>query len=260
MDSDQKLQSYLKKADIEPAATKIYIELTKSGPSSALQLAKKSSISRTQVYRYLEALQNRGLVSAEQLSYGTLFRTLPLENLEGLIIDREAQTTSLRAELGDMATLLQHLAGSRGPQASVQHYYGLAGIKQANWNLTKAKDEFRIFEAAHISNHLDKTFARRLRERFIECKLETFDLTNATHITAAEIEPYAPSRTHYHHIDPQVLTINFEVYIYNDIVTLLDYSQENMQAIEIHHPTLHTMMRQLFDAMWNLGEDLEIER
>jgi hypothetical protein len=30
-------------------------------------------------------------------------------------------------------------------------------------------------------------------------------------------------------------------------------------AIEIHHPSLHAMMRQLFDAMWNLGTPLVIE-
>ncbi len=77
-------------------------------------------------------------------------------------------------------------------------------------------------------------------------------------VKAADIEPFAPARTHYRHIDPQVLTINFELYLYNDTVTLLDYHKDTMQAIEIHHPTLHTMMTQLFEAMWNLGEPLEI--
>jgi hypothetical protein len=28
--------------------------------------------------------------------------------------------------------------------------------------------------------------------------------------------------------------------------------------MEIHHPTLHTMMRQLFEAMWNMATPLEI--
>ena len=253
------LQAYLKKAGIEPAATKVFLELNREGPSSALQLAKSTGVSRTQVYRYLESLQKSGLVSAEQLSYGTLFRALPLENLEGLIVDREAETTELRTQLDGMTTLLQHLSGSNGPKANVQHYYGIAGIKQANWNLTKAKNEFRVFETAHISTHLDKTFARRLRERFIEKRLRSYDLTNADRVAAADIEPYNPTLTELRHIAPEILHVNFEVYIYNDIVTLLDYSKDNTMAIEIHHSTLHTMMRQLFDAMWQLGTPLDVE-
>lgn len=259
MEQGEQLQTYLKKAGIEPAATNIYIQLNKEGPSSALQLAKSTNVSRTQVYRYLEALQVCGLVSAEQLSYGTLFRALPLDNLEGVIAERETEALELRSQLDAMTTVLQHMAGSNGPKAAVQHYYGVAGLKQANWNLTKAKNEFKVFEAAHINQHLDKTFARRLRERFIEQRLHSYDLTNATTISAAELEPYNPSLTDLRHIDPEVLRINFEVYLYNDVVTLLDYSKDNAMAIEVHHPALHLMMQQLFDAMWKLAVPLEIE-
>jgi sugar-specific transcriptional regulator TrmB len=257
MDLALQLQSYLKKAGVEPAASKLYIELNKTGPSSALQLAKNTGVSRTQVYRYLESLQTSGLVSAEQLSYGTLFRALPLENLEALIVERETQASELRTGLASMTTLMQHIAGSDGPKATVRHYYGIAGLKQANWNLTKAKDEFRVFEVAHLNQHLDKTFARRVHERFIEKGLHSYDLTNAEQISAAELEPFNPSKVEIRHIDPEILRVNFEVYIFNDIVTLLDYSKQNSMAIEIHHPTLRAMMLQLFDAMWKLGTPLE---
>lgn len=257
MDESYRLQSYFLKTGIEPDAAKVFIELSTFGPSSALQLAKRTKVSRTQVYRHLDALQSYGLISAEQLSYGTLFRALPIDNLDAVFADRQAQAATLQKDLHSMATLLQHIAGSAGPQASVQHHYGLAGLKQANWNLTKAKNEFRVFEVAHISDHLDKAFASRMRERIIERNLHSYDLTNATRIAAADIEPFAPGRTHLRHINPQLLTINFELYLYDDVVALLDYSPQAMQAIEIHHPALHAMMKQLFEAMWNLGEPLQ---
>lgn len=256
MDESTQLLLYLQKAGIETGAARIYIELSTFGPSSALQLAKNTKVSRTQVYRHLEALQSYGLTSAEQLSYGTLFRALPLTNLDAVFADRQAQAGTLQKDLRGMAALLQHIAGSAGPQASVQHHYGLAGLKQANWNLTKAKHEFRVFEVAHISDHLDKAFASRMRERIVERNLHSYDLTNATKVAMADIEPFAPSRTHFRHIDPQLLTINFELYIYDGVVALLDYSPQAMQAIEIHHPALHAMMKQLFESMWNLGEPL----
>lgn len=258
MDTATIITKYLTPLGIEPAATTVYVELAKRGHSSALQLATATHISRTQVYRHLTALQQAGLASAEQLSYGTLYRALPIENIEALLAERDAETAAIRHNLGDMVQALQHIAGGSGPKATVHHYYGLSGLKQANWNLTKAAAEYRVLEAAHLSRHLDTSFARRVRERCIERKLTSYDLTNATTVKPAEIEPYEPTRTFLRHVDPAILTINFEVYIYNDVVTLLDYSQENQMALEICHPSLHAMMRQLFDAMWASATPLQI--
>jgi hypothetical protein len=58
------------------------------------------------------------------------------------------------------------------------------------------------------------------------------------------------------YIDPKILDVKFEMYIYDDVVTLLDYSDRNSMALEIQHLSLSTMMRQLFDAMWRSAEDV----
>lgn len=258
MEAAERIQTYLGKLGVEPDAVRVYIELLERGHSSALQLARATGTSRTQTYRYLDDLKAKGLASAEQLSYGTYFQALPIENIDGLLADREAETLALRHDLPGVSALLQQLAGSQGPTATVHHYYGLAGLKQVNWNLTKASGEYRVFEAAHLSQHLDKTFARRCREKYIERGLTSYDLTNAAQVSAAEIEPFNPAKTHIRRVDEAVLKINFEVYIYNDVVTLLDYSREDPLAIEIHHAALHAMMRQLFDAMWNTAQPIPV--
>lgn len=252
------VREYLEKIGLDAQTAKTYIALTELGPASVLQLAKKTNISRTQMYRCLEQLTQVNLVSAEQLNYGTLFRHLPLDNIDTLLSDRQAQTAALLAQLEPMLALMQQFQGNSAPQATTSHYYGLAGLKQVNWNLTKAKNEFRVFEVVHINQHLDPAFSRRCRERYIERGLTTYDLTNATEINARDIEPFAPSRTFYRHIDRSVLAINFEVYIYNNTVTLLDYNKQNMHALEIHHPLLHAMIHQLFEAMWRQGTTLNI--
>jgi sugar-specific transcriptional regulator TrmB len=252
------IQKYLGKLGIEPDSVTVYIELVKQGYSSALQLAKATNISRTQVYRHLEALQQYGLASAEQLNYGTLYRPQPIENIDGLLANREAETNAIRRNLSSMTDALQAIAGGFGPKATVQHFYGIAGLKQANWNITKANKHYKVFEAAHLSAELDIAFARRHRERCIERELISYDLTNDTSVRGKDIEPFEPSRAFLRHIDPEVLTINFEVCLYNDVVMLSDYTEKNSMAIEIHHPTLHAMMEQLFDAMWAQATPLDI--
>lgn len=252
------LENYLVKTGIDAGATKIYAALIKTGPTSALQLAKATKISRTQVYRHLESLQQNGLVAAENLTYGTMYRAQPLENIDGALADKQAQVTELRNDLPSMIEVVKSFVGSNGQKASIQHYYGVAGLKQANWNLTKAQKEFRVFESAHLSEHFDPTFAKRTRERIIEKDLTSYDLTNATKISLEEVEPINTDKAFIRHMDPKILTINFEMYIYDNTVTLLNYSKENSMALEIHHQNLSTMMRQIFDVIWNLGETLEI--
>lgn len=253
------VQNYLQVLGIEPDTSRVYIELLQLGPSSALQISKVTNISRTQIYRHIEQLEEHSLVSSEQLSYGTLFRALPIQNLEATIASREAETADLKQDLASIAQSLELLAGSSGPQSKTYHYYGKGGLKQVNWNLTKATKEYRVLEAAHLSEHLDKAFARRCREQYIDRQLKSYDLTNKTSISAKDIEPFDPARASYRHIDPEILKINFEMYIYDDIVTLIDYSPTEPHATEIHHPALAAMMRQLFDAMWNIAEPLEID-
>ncbi len=256
MDQSAIIKKYLGKLGIETDAVAIYLELVKQGYSSALQLSRATKISRTQVYRHLEALQQYGLASAEQLSYGTLYRPMPIENIEGLLAAREAETAAIRNNLDAMAAALQAIAGGSGPKATVQHYYGPAGLKQANWNITRADHEFKVFEVAHISVHHDLAFARRHRERVIERGLTSYDLTNDTIVRAQDIEPYEPSRTFFRHIDPEILTINYEIVLYNDITLLIDYHAQ--MAVEMKHPAFNQMMAQLFDAMWAQATPLEI--
>lgn len=258
MREKQVLLAYFKKLHLETEVAELYIELNMLGQSSALQLAKGTNISRTQVYRHLETLENLGLVSSEQLSYGTLYRALPLQNVEGLLADREAEISLLRGSISAAASALQLLVGSVGKKAKVRHYYGLAGLKQANWNLTHAESEYRVFEQAHISEHLDKTFARRFRQRAIEKSLTSYDLSNASVVRAADIEPFDRERTFIRHIDPEILDIRFEMFTYDDIVTLIDHDPNQQMAIEIEHPALATMMRQIFDALWTMATPIEI--
>jgi len=92
----------------------------------------------------------------------------------------------------------------------------------------------------------------------MEKELVSYDLTNARTVHAKEIEPFEPSRTFLRYIDPNVLTINYEIVLYNDVVTLLDFTEQ--MAVEMTHPAFSSMMRQLFDAMWAQATPLAIER
>jgi sugar-specific transcriptional regulator TrmB len=257
MKNEESLQKYLLGLNIDAAEAGTYIELLKLGPASALQISRRTKLSRTQTYRSLENLQGAGLVSAEPLSYGTMYKPLPLENIEATLAENESRISKLRNDMSTMVEVAKHISGSAGQKAVVQHHYGLAGLKQVNWNLTKAQGEFRVFEAAYLSQHLDHVFARRCREQYQKNNITSYDLSNKKTATAKDLEPFDPSKVQIRYIPEEVLTINFEVYIYNDVVTLLDYTNDQELAMEMHHPFLKMMMEQLFDAIWKIAEPIK---
>lgn len=229
----------------------LYILLIQKGPQSALELAKATNIKRTQVYRTLEDLQGKQLVSADHLTYGTLYQAMPYEQLESTIIEKSAEVSNMRESLGSLKELFGELSGGTRNNAKVLHYSGVEGLKQVNWNLTKADGYFKVFEVAHLGQHFDAKFAKRCRERYIERGIKSYDLTNSKQVKSRDIEPYNPGMANYAYIDPNILVIQFEVYLYNDVVTLLDYDQDNVFCTEIYHPLFRKLTEQLFDLAWS---------
>jgi sugar-specific transcriptional regulator TrmB len=260
MDQLKTVQKYAQKLGITDDAIVVYAELAKIGHSSALELSRKTKLPRTQVYRLLDELKEVGLVSAEQLSYGTLFRALPFSNIESMLAIKESELHTIKRQLPALDTFFHALAGAKGnePTATVRHFYGMAGIKQVTWNILKAKDRFCVFEVSRLSSFADKAFTRHHREEVIARGIKSFDLTNDTVAAKKELEPVDTRLSQFRHIPKDLLDIQFEVILYNDVVALLDYKNKSPMALEIHHPALKSMMQQLFDTMWAQAQPIKI--
>lgn len=259
-DSLSKVKSYLESYGLTKKEVDIYLELNKVGPVSALQLSSRTGYPRTQVYRYLDNLSNSNLISSERLSYGTIYSTMPLSNLEAELEMRIEQAQDIKKQLPLLESIIKDLVGSKSSrETTIKHYYGLAGIKQANWNTTKARSELRVFEQKHINQHLnDDLFVRRLRERMIDKGIMTYDLTNNNELVINEVHPINLNLSKSRYISPNVLEISFELYIYDSTVTLLDYTDNKMMAVEINNLSLAKMMTQIFGTLWKLGKPPKI--
>lgn len=223
-----------------------------------LQLSKQLHMSRTQVNSKLARLCELGLASAERRQHGTYYRALPFDNVSNLVAEQEAAAWALRSQFADISKAVEGLAA--GNRSDTRHYYGMDGLKQVNWNLTKAIGEYRVFEAARIPQLFDNAFTMRCRERMAERKLVSFNLTNDKQVTADELWPLDLSLTHYRYIDPKVFTIGFEIFLFDGTITLVDNRPQVLHAVEMRNDAFSTMMRQIYDAMWNLGRPLTIEQ
>jgi hypothetical protein len=150
------------------------------------------------------------------------------------------------------------MSAAQQTDSKVLYYEGVEGLKQVSYNITKAQDSVRVFEMAHLSQFLPIAFAESIREKLVEHKITTLDLTNHKHLSGfTDITEMIERYSHYRYIDPKKLTIEFEVLIYNDVYATYTYQNETIFAVEIYNRELAAMQKQLFDFVWNQAQPMQ---
>jgi sugar-specific transcriptional regulator TrmB len=250
------LTEALEALSLSEEASSVYLFLVQNGHSSALNISSKTGISRTQVYRHLDALTRLNLVSEEKPYWGTYFYALPISNLQTEINAQRQHLEDAELKLKGAEDIFSELFQNQNSSQTIT-YRGISGLKQALWNITKAEREYKFFEVDHISNLLDVKFSRSLRQQQIDKKIESYDLSNRKQHRMADLEPVNLSLSKVRFIAPEILKIKYEIIIYNDQVTLIDYFGAQPTALEIKNKALNLMMGQMFDAFWAMAEEVE---
>ncbi|HEV2192355.1 MAG TPA: helix-turn-helix domain-containing protein [Nitrosopumilaceae archaeon] len=90
----EKIRNELFKFGLTPTQAKIYIYLAKFGSKSAPDIIKALSLPRTETYYVLNALQSRGIITAE-LSSPMKYTALPLEQTMSVLINTEKEKINI---------------------------------------------------------------------------------------------------------------------------------------------------------------------
>lgn len=255
-DGSNQIKDALASLSLDPEIIDIYLYLCKNAHSSALNISSKTGISRTQVYRHLETLIKLNLVSEEKPYWGTYFYALPVGNLKTNILSQRQQLEEADLKLGRAEKVFEELFQSQDSHQTIT-YRGVQGLKQALWNITKAEKEYKVFEVDHLSNLLDLKFSRSMRQKENSRGIKAYDLSNNKSHRLADLEPHNPKLSKVKFISPEILKIKFEIIIYNNKVTLIDYFKPEPVAIEITNSALNLMMNQMHDAFWSMAEEVE---
>lgn len=233
---------------LAPEEAKIYLHLLENGNLSALQISRNMKMARTRVYRLLDKLEKKGLVTQKFDTLGLKFTAAPYNQLELLLAERQSELDKLKRT---MPTLFFQLAGLPKESGSkVLYHHGVDGLKHVTWNSTRAR-ELRIYEVSEsMTAFLPQEFSEKVRAEFAQNKTKISQLTNLKNIgyttdVAEAIRYWTPK-----YISPEALAIKSEVLIYNDVTALYHYQNKDIFCIEIENSDLATMQKQLFDFIW----------
>lgn len=252
---ENKVVGYLKHLGLEREQALVYLFLLQNGPNTVLKISRGVKTGRTKLYPLLEELAEKQLITIHERHYGTSYEAQKPEVIEFLVNEKERKVEALRSSLPATLNILQSLQQISPTHTKIIEYRGVDGLKQMNFNLTKARSEYRVFELTGLDKHLGTHFANKMRSRSATNGLKSFDLTNRPN---RDQEPGSESpNAQIRYIDPEIFEIEFETYIYDNCVGLLNYEQDDIFGVEIYSDKLARQQTQLFNLLWNQAKVLK---
>lgn len=248
----------LARLGLTPEEVEIYLHLLENGTKSALEVSREIHMARTRVYRLLDKLETSGLVTQKFDTLGLKFTASPYQQLELLVAQRQSELDSLRASMPSVFAQLGALHRKSLSGSKVYYHHGIDGLKHVTWNSLRARRELRIMEVSeNMTAFLPPEFSEKVREEFAIRKTHIKQLTNQPRIHAFTKIVHHVRLWEARYIDPKELTIKSEILIYNDIMALYHYLNNDIFCVEIESADLARMQTQIFDFIWSHAKSMK---
>jgi len=241
------IESKLSKIGLKTKEISAYVAALKLQRAGAHEIAKEAHIERSTIYKILDGLTGKGLISKSAIGKRTSYIAEPPQALQHLLSEQQSI----------VETLLPHLLalqGSRGSRPVVRFYEHQEGIRKALSDSLNTKEKFRR-DFAFIENVVDLLGTRFLQQHIeerVRRGIRVHSLRRKTKIAK-------PENWYLKRENSDVLrearylpeSIQFEplVIIYDHIVAIIS-SRKESYALVIESPELAQAMKTLFDIAW----------
>ncbi len=250
---DQKLIHFLLKLQIHPEAVTLYIALTGQIPVSAQALAHKTGIPKTTIYRRIDDLLQLGLVEEHVLHKRRTYTTGAADLLALLVAKKEQDAAELRLQLPD---ILAHVSNhpDKNPTTKVLYFKGRDGIRQMVWNTLKANSTVVGFTYRDLTPFIGYSFYESWLNEFCSRNLLGRDIYSDEYLNSKN-----GSTTNEHtdlqswdsrYVPPEKINIQCQIDIYNNVVGMYNWVDDEVFGVEIHNTGVATVQKQLFELAW----------
>ena len=237
-----------------------YLYLLHLGKSSVMNLSSAMGSGRTRLYPILESLVDLQIVKVDQQHYGTTYEALNPASLDFLVTKKETEAHRLRNEIDNITEKLTSLSGTTNGVSKVIEYRGIDGLKQINFNQTKAQDYVYVYELAHLDEHetMPQSFVDRMRRMTYVNNITSYDLSNNKDWEFVRM-PTNPKGLFQKasYIPKEIFEIKVETYVYNDVIAYLGYDKDEPFGIEIYNKELVEQQKQIFKILWSMGTEVK---
>lgn len=245
----------LEKLGLEEIEIKIYLFLLEKGPHTHLELSRAINVDRSKVYRDVEKLIRRKLIEQSHTERGKKIQAASPNNIS-LLIQEEEEVLKLKKEsLPSLIEQLTNLPSYIEREFEVKHYWGQEGLRQMLWNQLHAEKEIIAFSHKNKNDIVGKPYAEKIRTEQVGRKITLYEIENETdqgdfwYTDVKSWEDFYQSR----YIKPEILKIKQYVAIFNNTVSIINWSDGEEIGVEIINSSFADMQKQLFWKFWEIA-------
>lgn len=234
---------------------KVYMELLRE-PSTHLRLSHNTGINRTTIYRVVEDLEKKSLISRRTDDRGTFLTASDPSTLEVGLVTKEERLKQQRLILDQLVPQLNNFTSKNNKIFTVQTYEGVEGIKQMCWHVLQTKDEVLGFGAQTMEDLTgDHRWAEKVRERAVEAGFLMRQIINEdTKLSIISSNKEYLKRYNCRTIPSKKIFFNEHILIYNDTVAIFNWQENQKVGVEIVSKTYTQMMREVFENFWQIAK------
>jgi len=242
----------LKTIGLKEKEGEVYLALLKAGPSLAHPLAKSTNLLRGSIYDYLDILVDKGFISFVVKAGKKYFQAVePTRLMENF----NEETNKKHEALEMVIPLLKKLQNTSDSKTIVEVFEGKEGIKTVFNRVLKANPkEFLAFGSSGVLYKIMPYYFEHWHKQRIKQKIKLRVLYNDVAESISRVKK-GPS-LEYSDVRYVPVTHNSisGTIIYDDLVVLNIWSEDNSVAISIKSQKISANYLDYFEVLWKSGK------
>ncbi|MBU0976272.1 MAG: helix-turn-helix domain-containing protein [Patescibacteria group bacterium] len=260
----QKVTATLLQLGLDKKEAEIYITTLKSSSLSTTQLSKATNIPKTTIYRYIEALIQKGILDKVVGPRGMLVKAKEPQNLDLLLSEKLGNVKMAEHLFPQVVGFLDTLRTNKKHKTEVRYFEGKTGIKQLLWNTLRAesKDPVVGYGCKTWNDYVGRSFAEKVRFEYIRRGINNKEIQNDKILGKkfTDVQQYITSNYRLRTIPRSKMKINYNTIIYDEFFSFYSMHQDEVFGIEIQNAEIARSQRQIFELLWEIAEEAIVQR
>lgn len=253
------ISNYILELGFSEEAGALYGALVEKGPLTILEASRATGIERTALYRLIDDLTARGLIEELLEQKSRRIQAVSTHQIKDILESEKKRVEKLTNEFGELEKVIQSLPTNHSTQ--VRYYRGVAGIKQILWNETKARGQvigytYRNLQEV-VGHKYFEEYAKELEKKGVvsrDLRCDSFlDSSDSPEFVRRHIDQSA-----WRYLPDSVMHLTHNLDVYNDIVTMYYWQNNDVFGIEIQNQLIADMQHSIFETLWKLAESYKL--
>lgn len=249
-------ENILIQAGLSEEQAQAYQSLLEKGPQRASDLAKWTGIKRGLIYKVLEQLETMGLVSKQGgpgtvATFSPLHPSLLLTNIERKEKELALNKEILSSAIGSLASKYNLVIG----KPNVQFFEGKDGLKKVLWDSLSSQTEIYSYaDIESIQKYISEINQEYVKKRE-NLKIQKKGIVLDTEFNRSYLKNYYKNITDTKFIKITQAPFQTIMQIYDNKISYLTLENNKMIGVIIDDPYIYRMHKDLFEFMWNKGDN-----